>query len=339
MGVKNRSKYAIKKFFITPLIMRLRGWLQELDEKGVAPPEVEFDNTYSWLQYAFYELSRDPTCSQKLMYCWGVLQGAALAKVLSINQVSVIEFGVAMGAGLKSLERISEIVESKTGVKIDVYGFDSGVGLPKPRDYRDQPNMWLEGQLPMDRTLLGQELKSSSLILGLVEETVHKFLKQGPAPIAFVSFDLDLYTSTKDALEVFDAGHAFVLPRVVCYFDDIMGHSYCDFTGERLAIQEFNESHELRKLSPIYGLRYWVPPSYRADMYWDCLYFAHFFDHVLYDKPDSIRKIVYADGKVGIRMPVASDWRDVDLFELANRKKVEGRVVYVDPSPEELRKR
>lgn len=339
MSGKNWPKAVVKKFLITPTALRLKKWLQESDGGNLPSPEVEFDNTYEWIQYAFSELLCDPICAQKLTYCWGVLRGAALARVLSIGHISVIEFGVAMGAGLKSLERISEIVETKTEVKIDMYGFDTGVGLPKPEGYRDQPNMWLEGQLPMERTRLERELKRASIRLGLVKETVRQFLKEGPAPIAFVSFDLDLYSSTRDALEIFGAGEECVLPRVICYFDDIMGHTYSDFTGERLAIKEFNDTHELRKLSPIYDLRYFVPRSQSGQLCWDCMYLAHLFDHSLYTKPDSIRKTVYADGKVGIRLPVNSDWRDVNLIELADRKRVEGKVVYVNPKPEELKKR
>jgi hypothetical protein len=59
-----------------------------------------------------------------------VLQGVSLAKVLNLPRVSVFEFGVAGGSGLVSLERVAELVEQKTGVGIDVYGFDTGEGFP-----------------------------------------------------------------------------------------------------------------------------------------------------------------------------------------------------------------
>ena len=48
----------------------------------------------------------------------------------------MLEFGVAGGAGLLSLERIAELVEGLTGVEIEVHGFDTGTGLPAPKDYR-----------------------------------------------------------------------------------------------------------------------------------------------------------------------------------------------------------
>ena len=113
-------------------------------------PIVPFDNTYPWLGHTFQELMRDPLCARKPAYVWGVIQGAALARVLNILHISVIEFGVAGGAGLLSLERTAELVEARTKVEIGVHGFDTGVGLPNPTDYRDQPNMWFEGQLPMN---------------------------------------------------------------------------------------------------------------------------------------------------------------------------------------------
>src|SRR3972149_1664776 len=40
-------------------------------------------------------------------YAWGVLCGVDLAQSLGIDRVSVIEFGVAGGRGLISLERIA----------------------------------------------------------------------------------------------------------------------------------------------------------------------------------------------------------------------------------------
>ena len=134
--------------------------------------EVPFDNTYPWLGYTLQELDKDSLCARKPMYIWGVIQGAALAKVLEIPKISVIEFGVAGGAGLLSLEHIAELIEKKIGIDIDVFGFDTGMGLPKPEDYRDQPNMWFEGQLPMKQQVLESKLKKASLFLGAVKDTV-----------------------------------------------------------------------------------------------------------------------------------------------------------------------
>jgi hypothetical protein len=271
--------------------------------------EVPFDNNCRWLGYTFQELMKDPMCAGKPMYIWGVVQGAAIAKVLQVPDISVIELGVAGGAGLVSLEHTAELVESRTGIRIHVHGFDTGTGLPNPIDYRDQPNMWFEGQLPMKRNIVQGLLKRASLHLGLVRDTIRTFLAEKPSPVAFVSFDLDLYSSTYDALALFEASYDYLLPRVISYFDDIMGHTYNDFAGERLAISEFNCAHRNRKLSPIYGLKNFVPERFRYGMWWDELYYAHFFEHPLYNEPDSLNKAVYVDEHgYALRAPISSDW-------------------------------
>ena len=39
------------------------------------------------------------------------------------------------------------------------------------------------------------------------------------------------------------------------YFDDILGFDMCDYTGERQAINDFNQRAEYRKISPEYDAR------------------------------------------------------------------------------------
>jgi hypothetical protein len=257
-------------------------------------PAVPFDNSYVWLRATFLRLMRDPhfarmPVTRRPGYVWGVLQGVGLAKVLGFDRVSVIEFGVAGGAGLLALERIAEAAEELLGVGVDVYGFDTGSGLPKPQDYRDCPNLWVGGDYPMDRAQLEPRLRRARLKLGLVEETVPTLLASNISPVAFVAIDLDLYSSTREALRLLDAKQEALSPRIYFYFDDIIGYSYSDYTGERLAIAEFNEAHDTRKLSPIYGLKHFVPPAY-ANAWWvDLLYMAHIFDHSLYGHPDELR--------------------------------------------------
>jgi hypothetical protein len=262
-------------------------------------PPVPCDNTYPWLKHTFLELMKDEVCARKPMYVWGVAQGAAQAKVLGIPRISVIEFGVAAGFGLVALEKIAENVEFRTGVGIDVIGFDTGVGLPRPEDVRDQPNMWFGGQLPMDRGALEAALRKAQLRIGNVKETVPSFVESNPAPVAFVSFDLDLYSSTRDSLALFQADYQFLLPRVVSYFDDIFGHSYNEYCGERLAIAEFN-GKDSRKICPIYGLRHFIPRSAIADLWPEGMFLAHFFEHPSYGVLDSFHKAVLTkiDGTV-----------------------------------------
>src|SRR5262249_29685698 len=95
-----------------------QGWLPE-------PP----------FQYPFDEMLR-VTPSNRPYYHWGTLCGAFLARNLGLTRMSIIEFGVAGGNGLLDLEASAAEVERVSGVTIDVFGFDTGHGLPRPRDER-----------------------------------------------------------------------------------------------------------------------------------------------------------------------------------------------------------
>jgi hypothetical protein len=234
------------------------------------------------LQYPFRELlHHDP--SPRPHYRWGTLCAAFLAKALGYERISVIEFGVAGGDGLLALEQVSAQAAAASGVAIDVYGFDTGTGLTKPLDYRDLPQLWSEGDYVMDVAKLKSRLKDARLVLGPVAETVPRFLAGKPAPIGFVVFDLDLYSSTMDAFGIFEAPDALLLPRVTCYFDDIAGYSHSDFNGERLAIADFNQAHEMRKISQIYGLKH----ALNIDQWWiEMMYMFHAFRHPRYNDYD-----------------------------------------------------
>ena len=75
------------------------------------------------------------------------------------------------GSGLLSLEEYTEEIKKILGVQIDIYGFDTGQGLPKPIDYRDLPYHWKEGFFSMDKNDLVKKLKKAKLILGNIETT------------------------------------------------------------------------------------------------------------------------------------------------------------------------
>jgi hypothetical protein len=221
-------------------------------------------------------------------YAWGSLHGISLAKALGLDRISVLEFGVAGGKGLIALEKIAMKLEQMYGVTIDVYGFDSGGGLPKARDYRDLPNLWSEGYYSMDPEKVQSYLRKAQLIIGDVSDTVPKFVRSKPSPVAFIAFDLDLYSSTTAALRIFEAAPSVLLPRIHCYFDDINAFTAGEHNGERLAIHEFNQSHEMRKVSHTYGLRYFIPEPFAREMWVDMMFMAHIFDHPLYGQNDGL---------------------------------------------------
>jgi hypothetical protein len=131
-------------------------------------------------------------------------------------------------------------------IEVEVYGFDLGSGLPAPSDYRDLGYVWKRGAYEMeDPDGLRRRLKIARLLLGDVQDTVPQFVAAQHAPVGFVSFDLDFYSSTKNAFHIFSGPDKGLLPRVFCYFDDIVsdGHQlHCEEVGELLAIREFNEN-------------------------------------------------------------------------------------------------
>jgi hypothetical protein len=276
---------------------RVAGALRRLARVALAPPLREparrLARRRGWLpapspdadpfRYPFAEIMAHHQTPYP-QYLWGTMCAAQLASALGYERISAIELGVAGGNGLLELERLASWVARRAGVGIEVIGFDSGAGLPRPRDHRDLPNLWSEGYFAMDHEALRARLSGARLALGPVAETVRRFLEEDPAPIGFVSFDLDLYSSTVDALALFCAPEALLLPRVVCYFDDIIGFSHNDYAGERLAIREFNDAHEHRKLSPLYGLR-WVVGQER---WWvEQMFMLHCFRHPRYGDFDA----------------------------------------------------
>ena len=247
------------------------------------------EHSYPWLNAAFLKLRRsDPVCARRPAYLWGVLQGAGQARTLGIARITALEFGVAGGNGLLALERIAAQVGDLCGVKIDAVGFDTGTGLPSPVDHRDVPNMLWSGRFPMDHEALRRRLKRASLVLGPINETLPTFLQTEPPPAAFVSVDVDFYSSTVHTLRLLDAHSDRLLPRVYCYFDDILGATYSDCNGELLGIAEFNAAHSRQQICKIHGLRFRVPPAFRDRPWVECMYIAHVFDHPLYAKPSIV---------------------------------------------------
>ena len=214
-------------------------------------------------------------------YC--VYNAAILAGKLGYEGISVLEFGVAGGKGLLNLELHAQRIEELSTINIDVYGFDTGEGLPEPVDYRDLPHNYQKSFYKMDIPRLKSRLKKAKLILGDVRHTLNGFFEEyNPRPIGAIMFDLDYYSSTAAALAIFDSGERYFLPRVFCYFDDTLGSETAlmsDYTGQRLAIREFNQSHERQKLGIAYCLfkNRVIEPWYRK------IWIYHDFEHSRYN--------------------------------------------------------
>lgn len=221
---------------------------------------------------------------ERANYAYIMYQAAQLAAKLGQPRISVLELGVAGGNGLLAMERHAEQIEKLFPVKFEIYGFDTGGGLPKPKDHRDLPYHWQGGFFAMDRKALEARLTRSKLVIGDVAETWKDFFtKYDPAPIAAVSHDFDFYSSTMDGLKFFDADASRLMPRIFCYFDDTIGGDmelYSEFTGERLAIEDFNRQHEHRKIGIPYYLRFRQALGAWVNQIWVC----HVFDQPKYNQ-------------------------------------------------------
>ena len=216
---------------------------------------------------------------QREHYLTCVQRAAQEATAIGHDRLTVIEFGVAQGRGLLELERICAWIEARYPLRLDLFGFDTGAGLPKPTDYRDTPWKWTEGWYRMDEEALRRKLTRANLVLGDVAETVPEFIRrQRPSPIGAVMFDLDYYSATKKALQIFaegdPEGH---LCRVLCYFDDI---GSIEDVGVARAIMEFNAENERRKIKPHLFWKYHPSPYIQG---WK-IYDFHHFDHPFYKK-------------------------------------------------------
>jgi hypothetical protein len=218
-------------------------------------------------------------------YAYGAYQAGREARALGMSRISAIQLGVAGGNGLLALEGHAAAIERLLGVGVDVIGFDLGSGMPEPRDYRDMPYVWKAGYFQMDVDRLRSRATRAEIILGDVAETLPEFLdRPGVHPIGFVAVDLDYYSSTVAALSTLAAHSNLLLPRTFFYFDDVMGDDselHSEYTGELLAIAEFNAAHRDLKLARINGLRY----KRMLDAEWHAKeYVLHCFTHPLYER-------------------------------------------------------
>ena len=181
--------------------------------------------------------------SPRPQYFAGVYAAALQAKRENATAMIAIELGVAGGRGLLALEWCAAKISASTGIRIQVVGFDTGVGLPQLcGDYRDHPDHWAPADYPMDEQALRKRLRPDTrLILGNVSETIPAFVEVQQVPVGFIAFDLDLYSSTKPALTILSSPHRRLLRRTFLYFDDVDFQCNHRFAGELLAIAEFND--------------------------------------------------------------------------------------------------
>jgi hypothetical protein len=184
-------------------------------------------------------------------HAYALLQQADEARRLGHDRLTAVECGVAAGAGRMNMIAVAKRVTAITGVRFDIYGFDTGEGMPPPRDHRDHPEHYSAGDFKMDVPRLERALGSDArLVLGDLAETVPPFAANltADAPLAFVSLDVDYYSSAKSALGLLEGPERGYLPTTLLYADDVSLMSHNHSGGELLAIDEFNAGHDLRRL-------------------------------------------------------------------------------------------
>jgi hypothetical protein len=230
-----------------------------------------------------YRATVDLFLAHRAHYAYCTLKAAELAVRLHVPRISVIELGVGRGDGLVNLEQHAAEVERATGIAIEVYGFDLGSGLPEKGDVRDLPYYWTRGLYRMDEASLRSKLSTAKLVIGNVKQTIPEFLEKGRfAPIGFISFDLDLYSSTLDGFSICEGRNESRLPRVFAYFDDIVLNEIAlvnEHVGELAAIREFNDTHAVLKIGQALFLR-GKPLCTFAEQ----IYVLHDFNHPQYQK-------------------------------------------------------
>jgi len=215
-------------------------------------------------------------------YAFPLLYAADAAKRYGYETVTIIEFGVAGGAGLVNMCRIAERTQKATGIQFRIFGFDTGNGMPPALDYRDLPESFQAGDFPMDAASLTRALPDfAKLVIGDVADTIPSFLRSldGDAPIGFVAVDVDYYSSAKKALAVLTGPPNLYLPIVPVYLDDIGVDGSNPWTGELLAVNEFNHDNEFRKIAPFTMLR--SHRIFKNTQWIDRMFAAHIHDHLL----------------------------------------------------------
>ena len=273
-------------------------WERVLRERLTEPLHL---NALSLLVWAFgsyrSKIAFDLVVRQWNAYA--ILKAADHAQALGIRTVSLLEFGVAAGAGLMNMAAIAAQVTKATGVRFRLYGFDTGKGLPPPVDYRDHPDLYQQGECLMDVGALRGALPSNAtLVLGDIADTVRPFVAALPAhePIGFVSVDVDYYSSTTHALRVFGERPEKYLPVTVVFFDDVNNERHTAACGELLAIEEFNRAHKWRKLEPYRFLEN-TRVFRRAD------WIKHIYQLHVLDHPHRMTRSREAHAKVWIENP------------------------------------
>lgn len=215
-------------------------------------------------------------------YLYGMLRAADCAKYFGKQSVTVIEMGVASGAGLMNMIELAAQVQRETGVRFKIFGFDTGAGLPYVEGFKDHPEIWNPGDFVMeDRDVLLRKISGQAeIIWGDVNATIDEFVSRldAASPLGFISVDVDLYSATKSALRCLAGAPEKYNPAISMYFDDVSFFFANRWCGELAAISEFNQEHDLRKIDLDRSLVGGQRPE-PSQPWYSSMYVCHVLDH------------------------------------------------------------
>jgi hypothetical protein len=255
-------------------------WTRIFNERLTEPLHLNALSLLVWMLGTYRsKINHDLVIRQN--HAYSILKAADNAQILGLKTVTLIEFGVAAGAGLLNMAKIARDVTKVTGIEFKIYGFDTGVGMPAAADYRDHPDLYQQGDFPMNFEALRNVLPENvRLVIGDVAQTVPDFLNQlsETEPVGYVAVDVDYYSSARAALKVFtDAKAGKYLPITLVYMDDVALEPHNSYCGELLAIQEFNVENQYRKLERHAFLE--NTRIYRKSAWIKHIFFLHVLDH------------------------------------------------------------
>jgi hypothetical protein len=211
---------------------------------------------------------------KRIQCAYGLLMASETAKRYGFKSIAVAEFGVFQGRGLRLMASMAEKLSKHSGVDITVHGFDIGIGLPPPKDHRDLPHIFNEGQYRMDaQDSLTAELQGRAElhICDVADIENLSDVLDPEIPLGFAAVDVDYYSSTIATFNLLNtAGSLALLPSVNLYIHDSYDRlHYHRFTGQLLAIEDFNRQSRERKIDIDRFVSHWYGNTepWHASMY------------------------------------------------------------------------
>jgi hypothetical protein len=136
---------------------------------------------------------------QTYIYC--IFQKDKLDSLLDYKKVSIIELGCGGAMASSIRKNTSSKTERIYEVRIELYGFDTGSGLPKPREYRDIPHHFKDSLYKVDIDAVQRKLKLAKFVIGDVKDA-QRFLNNIIQRRLDRLQGLDYYSSTFDSFTI-----------------------------------------------------------------------------------------------------------------------------------------